>query len=407
MAAIARRATLLAAAAATLPRIAVGQADQRPTLTIAVQKVSNSNTLEPPREQSNVGYRISGLYAEPLIDTDWTGDLSPKPGLATSWRRIDARTVEFDLREGVRFHYGRIMTAEDVAFSFGLAGLGADEFDADLRGACDARPGVGAVSVAQREEGPRAARGLQQRDPAVAVVQVGGRYGREQEAAIRVHQGVALSPDHALGCVVAASPGNAGPARAGRLRIQHRSRGRGAAPGPLAVGHRQGVGHALEGTAAGEAKKPAQGCLPGRKVERQVPPGAVRPEHVEHAVQQGAHRPAARPAAGGRARQERLRDPPFGIGQARCIALRQASKLSPGGRGPHRQPRRTSDTPRTLRTAVAHPHHRSTRLRSEAGSQIFLLCAEFTRTWAGLEGNRREDTDAPPRAQYGPERGVD
>lgn len=121
--ALTRRGALAAAGAATLPRFAVGQGatgtDARPSLTVAVQKISNSNTLETPREQSNVGFRLSGLYAEPLIDTDWTGDLRPVPGLATAWRRLDDRTVEFDLREGVRFHDGTAMTAEDVVFSFG------------------------------------------------------------------------------------------------------------------------------------------------------------------------------------------------------------------------------------------------------------------------------------------------
>lgn len=119
--ALTRRAALAAGAALAAPpaRPALGQGDTRPSLTVVVQKLSNSNTLEPPREQSNVGFRLSGLYAEPLIDTDWTGDLRAVPGLATAWRRLDDRTVEFDLRDGVRFHDGTAMTAEDVAFSFG------------------------------------------------------------------------------------------------------------------------------------------------------------------------------------------------------------------------------------------------------------------------------------------------
>jgi peptide/nickel transport system substrate-binding protein len=121
-----RRAALLSAAALALPRVALAQADQRPTVTIAVQKVSNSNTLEPPREQSNVGFRVSSFYAEPLIETDWIGDLGPRPGLATAWRRIDARTLEFDLRQGVRFHDGTTMTAEDVVFSLGERLFGSD-----------------------------------------------------------------------------------------------------------------------------------------------------------------------------------------------------------------------------------------------------------------------------------------
>jgi len=39
------------------------------------------------------------------------------PGLAVSWRAIDATTWEFKLRRGVRFHDGAELTAEDVAFS--------------------------------------------------------------------------------------------------------------------------------------------------------------------------------------------------------------------------------------------------------------------------------------------------
>jgi peptide/nickel transport system substrate-binding protein len=103
-----------------LPRFAVGQGDARPSITVAVQKVSNSNTLDVLREQSNVGERIffSSLW-EGLIGRDWAGSLEPVPLLATGWRRIDDRTVELDLRKGVRFHNGDEMTAEDVAFTFG------------------------------------------------------------------------------------------------------------------------------------------------------------------------------------------------------------------------------------------------------------------------------------------------
>jgi len=39
------------------------------------------------------------------------------PGLAESWRAIDASTWEFKLRKGVRFHDGSAFTAEDVVFS--------------------------------------------------------------------------------------------------------------------------------------------------------------------------------------------------------------------------------------------------------------------------------------------------
>ncbi|PZW43099.1 peptide/nickel transport system substrate-binding protein [Humitalea rosea] len=116
---IGRRTTLALPAAAMLAAPALGQSDQRPSVTVAVQKISNSNLLEMLREQSNVGTRIFFNYAEPLIGTDWTGDMSIRPGLATSWRRPSENVVEMTLRQGVRFHNGDEMTAEDVAFSFG------------------------------------------------------------------------------------------------------------------------------------------------------------------------------------------------------------------------------------------------------------------------------------------------
>ncbi|HEY2026883.1 MAG TPA: ABC transporter substrate-binding protein, partial [Gemmatimonadaceae bacterium] len=115
-----RRRSLLAATAATavLPRFAIAQADQRPNVTVAVQKVSNSNTLDGLREQSNVGTRMMPMYCERLVALNWQGQLESVPGLATEWKRIDDKTVEFSLRRGVKFHNGDEMTAEDVVFSF-------------------------------------------------------------------------------------------------------------------------------------------------------------------------------------------------------------------------------------------------------------------------------------------------
>ncbi len=114
-----RRSLLSGATALALPRIGRAQPAQRPAITIAVQKIANSNSLDDLREQSNVGTRMNTFFVERLIDLDYQGALDQKPGLATAWRRIDERTVELDLRRGVRFHNGDELTAEDVAFSFG------------------------------------------------------------------------------------------------------------------------------------------------------------------------------------------------------------------------------------------------------------------------------------------------
>lgn len=156
-----RHALGLAAGAAstlTLPRFAIAQADNRPSITIAVQKIANSNTLETLREQSNVGSRTFHSYAEPLIDTDWVGDLSLRPGLASAWRRIDDRTVELMLREGVKFHNGETMSAEDVAFSFGNERMwggaaqagSAGLFGSVTAGAAGKQPPAEVVAVARR-----------------------------------------------------------------------------------------------------------------------------------------------------------------------------------------------------------------------------------------------------------------
>ena len=119
---ITRRNTLRLGAAAAgslaMPRLAFAQSS-RPSITIAVQKIVNSNTLDVLREQSNVGERIFfGSIWESLIGRNLRGQLEAQPMLATAWARIDDQTVELKLREGVRFHNGDEMTAEDVAFTF-------------------------------------------------------------------------------------------------------------------------------------------------------------------------------------------------------------------------------------------------------------------------------------------------
>ena len=113
-----RRSLLIGASALALPRFAIAQADDRPTVTVAVQKISNSNTLDCLREQSNVGTRLTTFFVERLIDLNYRDQLQPVPGLATAWRRIDDRTVEFDLRRGVRVHNGDEFTSADVLASF-------------------------------------------------------------------------------------------------------------------------------------------------------------------------------------------------------------------------------------------------------------------------------------------------
>ena len=109
----------MGATAGTLILPSIGRANQRRSITIAVQKITNNNTLDIWNEQSNVGERVffPNLW-EGLILRDWMGNQGPVPGLATEWKRLDDKTIELKLRQGVKFHNGDELTAEDVVFSF-------------------------------------------------------------------------------------------------------------------------------------------------------------------------------------------------------------------------------------------------------------------------------------------------
>lgn len=93
--------------------------NEKRVLRVAASGLTINGTLATLREQSNVGRRILPSILEPIIATDVLGDLSLQPGIAESWKRISDSILEVKLREGVIFHNGDEMTAEDVAFSFG------------------------------------------------------------------------------------------------------------------------------------------------------------------------------------------------------------------------------------------------------------------------------------------------
>ncbi|MFC0406702.1 ABC transporter substrate-binding protein [Roseomonas elaeocarpi] len=97
------------------------QADGRPTLRIAVAELPP--TLEPAKELSNVGTRVTYSVFDTLIRRDFLsspdgGGSRLVPHLATEWTRNDPQELVVKLRRGVRFHNGDEMTAEDVVFTF-------------------------------------------------------------------------------------------------------------------------------------------------------------------------------------------------------------------------------------------------------------------------------------------------
>lgn len=94
-------------------------------LTIAVQNVPDS--LDPATENSNLNLRLVYSLYETLVKTDYRDGGTLKPGLATEWTVIDAKTLEFKLREGVMFHNGDKLDAADVVATFAPVRRGLDE----------------------------------------------------------------------------------------------------------------------------------------------------------------------------------------------------------------------------------------------------------------------------------------
>jgi len=96
-------------------------ADPRPVFTVAVADLPA--TLEPARELSNVGTRVTYSIFDTPIKRDFLaspdgGGSKLVPHIAESWQRISPTELTLTLRKGVKFHNGDEMTAEDLAYTF-------------------------------------------------------------------------------------------------------------------------------------------------------------------------------------------------------------------------------------------------------------------------------------------------
>lgn len=107
----------ICSAALALVLSAPAFAQSEPTLTIGVNRISAA--VEPGFDVGVHQQKVVTEMYESLAEIDYENPGEIKPMLAESWTRIDGRTMEFKLREGVLFHNGDELTAEDVAFSLG------------------------------------------------------------------------------------------------------------------------------------------------------------------------------------------------------------------------------------------------------------------------------------------------
>ena len=99
--------------------VGVAHADDRPVLNVALQSMGTAGSLDNVESASTAQRKYQSSIFEQLIALDFSDpNLAAKPGLAESWSWISPTQLELKLRQGVTFHNGDPMTADDVVFSF-------------------------------------------------------------------------------------------------------------------------------------------------------------------------------------------------------------------------------------------------------------------------------------------------
>ncbi|WP_299690897.1 ABC transporter substrate-binding protein [uncultured Vibrio sp.] len=73
-------------------------------------------SLDPHEQLSGGTLQLSHMVFDPLVR--YTQELDFEARIAESWERVDDTTFRFKLREGVKFHSGNVLTADDVVWTF-------------------------------------------------------------------------------------------------------------------------------------------------------------------------------------------------------------------------------------------------------------------------------------------------
>jgi peptide/nickel transport system substrate-binding protein len=90
-----------------------GRVENPSAVTMIIE--SSPNNLDLRQGTDAQSERVGGQIFDALVKKDEHYEL--QPWLATSWEQPDALTWVFHLRDGVRFHDGRPLEAEDVAYT--------------------------------------------------------------------------------------------------------------------------------------------------------------------------------------------------------------------------------------------------------------------------------------------------
>ena len=96
--------------------LATGLSFSATAADITIAYDSDPVTLDPHEQLSGGVLQMSHMLFDPLVR--FTKEFDFEARLAEKWERVDDNTFRFTLRQGVKFHSGNTMTADDVVWTF-------------------------------------------------------------------------------------------------------------------------------------------------------------------------------------------------------------------------------------------------------------------------------------------------
>ncbi|MGB8329928.1 MAG: ABC transporter substrate-binding protein [Polyangiales bacterium] len=97
--------------------IGAGHSTPQPGGTLVFSASSNIHTLDPHFAYDTLSTSACRLIYDGLLDYDYEGNMVPSLAAALPEVSAGGRVFRFTLREGIKFHNGREITAEDISWS--------------------------------------------------------------------------------------------------------------------------------------------------------------------------------------------------------------------------------------------------------------------------------------------------
>lgn len=100
----------------TLLSLALSMATMASAVDLKIAYDTDPVSMDPMEQLSNGTLQMAHLLFDPLVRHTSKHEIEPR--LAESWEQIDDKTMRFKLRQGVKFHSGNEMNADDVLWTF-------------------------------------------------------------------------------------------------------------------------------------------------------------------------------------------------------------------------------------------------------------------------------------------------